>query len=362
MLPPIEDSVLQSNPKFAALHATLANNVLNPNGSTKNHPAQKERDAVTAVYPLFYLAPPTISNNVQALRAARTRAAKAQLLRTALSTLDLSAPAPNTSSTTSKSKLPTKQSTTLPTELLELILLLSTRLTSTTALSSSSTKLLEATSQWTSLSSHLPQIGSLLSTHLQTQALALSRILTPTTNPSFLHRTIPKLESSITTLQSEITTKKADLTSRRTALVSKTTTLLGLYHLATTLVILILEQSVHGSVSRHIKAHAELLSLSAQSLNYQVKEKAIRGEKMVYTDQVKNALQEYVRNLRDGRERLRERKKGAERVLWGYGVGRTDEEGGVEKEKVMREIARVYGELVREVAEVGRDVERLKGR
>jgi hypothetical protein len=145
-------------------------------------------------------------------------------------------------------------------------------------------------------------------------------------------------------------------------LVSKTTTLLGLYHLATTLVILILEQSVHGSVSRHVKAHAELLSISAQSLQYQVKEKEMRGEKMVYTEQVKSALQEYVRNLRDGRERLRERKKGAERVLWGYGVGRTEEEGGAEKEKVMREIARVYGEMVRELREVGRDVEKLKGR
>jgi hypothetical protein len=51
MLPPIEDSVLQSNPKFAALHATLANNILNPNGSTKNHHAQKELEAVTEVQP-----------------------------------------------------------------------------------------------------------------------------------------------------------------------------------------------------------------------------------------------------------------------------------------------------------------------
>jgi hypothetical protein len=144
--------------------------------------------------------------------------------------------------------------------------------------------------------------------------------------------------------------------------VSKTTTLLGLYHLATTLVVLVLEQSVHGSISRHVKAHSELLSLSAQSLNYQAKEKAMRGEKMVYTEQVKSALQEYVRHLRDGRERLRERRKGAERVLWGYGVGRTEVEGGGEKEKVMREIARVYGEMVKELGDVGRDVERLKGR
>ncbi|PMD22650.1 hypothetical protein NA56DRAFT_702437 [Hyaloscypha hepaticicola] len=339
MLPPIEDSILQSNPKFAALHATLANNILNANGSTKHHPAQKERDAVT-----------------ETLKSARIRAAKSHLIRTALSNLDLS----TTPTTISKSKPPTKTPATLPTELLELILLLSSRLTSA-PLSPSSQKLLEATPQWLSLPSNLSQIGSLISTHLQTQALALARIQSPTTNPSFLHRSIPKLNSAIQTLQSEIRNKQTNLATRRTELVSKTTTLLGLYHLATTLVILILEQSVHGSVSRHVKARSEMLAASAQSLSLQVREKAVRGEKMVYTEEVKGALREYVRHLRDGRERLRERRKEAERVLWGYGVGRM-EEGGGEKEKVMKEIARVYGEMVMELKEVGRDVERLKGR
>jgi hypothetical protein len=45
MIPPIEESVLLSNPKFAALHKTLTTSILNPNGSTKNHPTQLERDA-----------------------------------------------------------------------------------------------------------------------------------------------------------------------------------------------------------------------------------------------------------------------------------------------------------------------------
>jgi hypothetical protein len=49
MLPPIEDSILQSNSKFAALYTTLTKNVLNPNGSTKHHHAQKEREAITEV-------------------------------------------------------------------------------------------------------------------------------------------------------------------------------------------------------------------------------------------------------------------------------------------------------------------------
>lgn len=158
-------------------------------------------------------------------------------------------------------------------------------------------------------------------------------------------------------MKNEFSATKADLTERRTALVSKTTTLLSLYHLATTLVILILEQNIHGSIARHIKAHSELLSLSAQTLQYQVQEKAVRGEKMVYTEDVKGALDVYVRNLTDGRERLRERRGAAEKVLWGYGVGR---EG--EKERVMREVARVYGGFVREIGEVGGDVERLRGR
>lgn len=49
MLPPIEQSVLQNNPEFAVLYNTLTTNVLNPNGSTKNDPAARERKAVREV-------------------------------------------------------------------------------------------------------------------------------------------------------------------------------------------------------------------------------------------------------------------------------------------------------------------------
>lgn len=49
MLPPVEDSVLQSNPDFAVLYTTLTTAILNPDGSTKNDPAAKERKAVREV-------------------------------------------------------------------------------------------------------------------------------------------------------------------------------------------------------------------------------------------------------------------------------------------------------------------------
>lgn len=52
MFPPVDDAVLQNNPDFAALYKTLTTVVLNPDGSTKNDAAAKERDAVQKVrYP-----------------------------------------------------------------------------------------------------------------------------------------------------------------------------------------------------------------------------------------------------------------------------------------------------------------------
>lgn len=142
-------------------------------------------------------------------------------------------------------------------------------------------------------------------------------------------------------------------------LVSKTTTLLAIYHLAITLIIRILEQTKHGSVARHVKTKAEFLGLSARHAELEVKEKVGRAERLVYTPEVVDALQNYMTNLRDGQERLKERERDAKRVLWGYGIGRV-EGGSEEKEKIMREIARVYGSLIREVRDVGRDVEKLR--
>ncbi|KAG4417927.1 hypothetical protein IFR04_008981, partial [Cadophora malorum] len=311
MLPPIDDAILQSNPRFAALHTTLAKQILNPNGSTKVHPAQKERDAVS-----------------EALKASRFRSAKSQLLKSALRNLDLSSPSSTSTSTITTTKSgrqsqiqqPKPQSqiqATLPPDLLELIILLSSHLSSPTSLTPSQSKTLHSTPLWSTLPTHLPRIASLLSTHLQTQTLSLCRLLSPSTNPSFLHRHIPKLHPSIVELQLSIKDRRTQLAKRRADLVTHTTTLLTLHHLATALLIRTLEQSTHGSFSRHIKARSEFLSLKASQLLSETQTKKQKGEKMLYTDEVRNALENYVRELRMGRERGRERRAQAERTLWG---------------------------------------------
>lgn len=75
----------------------------------------------------------------------------------------------------------------------------------------------------------------------------------------------------------------------------------------------------------------------------------------VYTPEANEALKNYMEHLRDSRSRLRQRQKDAEKELERYGVGR---EG---KEKVMKEIARVYREMGKQIREVKMDMDRLKG-
>lgn len=87
----------------------------------------------------------------------------------------------------------------------------------------------------------------------------------------------------------------------------------------------------------------------------------------VYTPEVRNALRECKEWLVGEQQGLREEIKRGEEVLGEYGVevhiegeGEGEEKrGDAEKEKVMREIARVYGQMEREVDVVRRDLERL---
>lgn len=50
MLPPIDETILKSNPDFERLYKTVTSSLLNSDGSTKSHDtAAKKRDAVREV-------------------------------------------------------------------------------------------------------------------------------------------------------------------------------------------------------------------------------------------------------------------------------------------------------------------------
>jgi hypothetical protein len=344
MFPPIEDTIFQSNPKFAALHKTLTTRILGPDGSTI-HPASAEATSNAEV--LFSLSnhpldlPLTAS--FQVLKAHRITTTKSDILRTSLCSLPLDTTS-STSSTTAQ----------LPPNLLELILLLSLRL-SPSPQPPSTDELLQSTAIYASLPSQIPHISALLSTHLHTQAQVLARLLHPTSNASFLHRQIPKIVPAITSLKAENSAKKSHLAAAGARLVPLTIRILEAYRNAIELVIRILEQNKHGQLSRFTKAKAEVAALSAQELEFNAQSTLYQGLGSVYTAEVTDALRNYTEHLRVSRSRLREREREAGMELSRYGVGRDDN-----KEKVMKEVARVYGEMGKQIDEVKKDVERLQ--
>jgi predicted RNA-binding protein len=122
------------------------------------------------------------------------------------------------------------------------------------------------------------------------------------------------------------------------------------------LAIRILEQTKYGLLARSIKAKSELLKLQAQQEELNAKSKYVTAQNAVYTPEAVRALRNYAEHLRDARNRLKQRERDAEKELARYGVGRES------KEKVMREIARVYGEMTKEIEEARKDLERLKRR
>ncbi|ELR03591.1 hypothetical protein VC83_03823 [Pseudogymnoascus destructans] len=329
MIPPIDSAVLAANPKFALLHKTLVTKHLKPDGGTRNHPKEWERHA-----------------QATELKTLRLKFTRAKVLQKALEELPLTSPAPASTKTSSSRQSTPVTEIPLPAKLTELIILLTLSLRSPTAL------------PLPNLSANIQAIAALVSTHLTSHALPLTRLMNPHTNPSFLHRQIPSLAISIIALRDHVTGLRLRLAAKRTTLTDLAVKLLHLYTAQAATVIRILEQTTHGCLSRHSRAHAEMLSLSCATTAAEAESKSRIAADLVYGPEAVRALQVYREHLRDGKVRMESRKGGAERELGRYGVGR--EEGG--KERIMREIARVWEEMEGEVEEVKGDIGRLRGR
>ena len=286
---------------------------------------------------------------------------KTRILKDALTNLPMTEE--KRSSRPSRASKTSMTETTLPPDVIELIILLTLQLTTT--LSSKDATLLQNSDTYLSLPNHVTSISSLLSTYLTKAALPLTRLLHPTTNSSFLHRNIPQLPNTVSALRSQLTSDRQSLTSSRLALTPLALQVLHLYTLCTQSTIRCLETTKHGHLSRHSKTSASLLSLQSQATLLDIKKTSLIARGVVYTPEVRQALRVYGEHLRDGRARLGMRGRDAQRVLRGYGVVQRGEEQDEEemiKERTMKEIARVWGEMETQVEGVRRDIERLRGR
>lgn len=77
----------------------------------------------------------------------------------------------------------------------------------------------------------------------------------------------------------------------------------------------------------------------------------------VYDSQAIEALRNYAAHLRDAKVRAEERLRGLRTELAEYGVG---VEGGEGKERMMREMARVWRDMGRQMKDTKGDLDRLQ--
>ncbi|AEO62156.1 hypothetical protein MYCTH_2313216 [Thermothelomyces thermophilus ATCC 42464] len=352
MLPPVDHSILQANPEFAALYTKLTTAVLNPDGSTKSGPATKERRAVT-----------------EELNEYRLRAAKQHLLKHAISNANPQslqtqhAPVPSLSKSRPRpQQQETPASVDLPAPLLDLLLLLPTLLDAPSDLSHESVTLLLSNPPLSDFPTHLPQLARLVSSTLHASAVHLARIANPTTNPSFVHRSIPALPTYAASLASTVADRKAELSRARLSAATQLTALLREQAGVVSQLLRVLEAK-HGPIARSLEFRATEAALTAQRQEAEAETTLWLARRETYTPEAARALANYASHLRDAKGRLNEAIRTLRAELEAYGLDGDDagsnngERTG--KEKVMREMARVYRDMSRQIEEVRTDLERL---
>ncbi|RYP08671.1 hypothetical protein DL764_001799 [Monosporascus ibericus] len=381
MLPPVDVAVLKNNPDFERVYKKVTGVLLNPDGSTRNDVLAKKREAVR-----------------EELREHRLKATRRHLLRHALRT---AIPLPESStSQPSQARQPPQAATaassrprrgtrtgfastsqqqpapSLPPELIDILLLLPPLLDQAPSLPASSLTTLLTTPPLSNLPTHFRTLLAHLSAHLNSQALALARVLHPQTNTSYLHRSIPSLPSTTRTLIAHLHSTQTGASQARLAATADLKAHLDRHGALLAAQLRVLEAK-HGPAARGTALRAELAALDAGG--WALAARALRSDAMadVYPREARAALLNYRRHLAGARVRLLDGVGVREAELRDYGVsvsagGDGDDDGGRkggrkmamatatgEKEKTMREIARVYKEMEGRVREVRADLERL---
>lgn len=338
------------------------------------------------------------ANSLQELKAYRLKAARVQLLRAAISTAiphprlgrpdETEAAAEHEKEEEEQQQQqqqkrgqyphrrtksrPQPRAPSLPPDLTELLILLPPFLNNASTLLPSSITLLLASPPFTSLPALFPQIVDIVSARLTAQAKALARVLSPTTNPSYVHRVIPSLPSIASTLTADLADLRSKLSRARLATTAALTRHLH-QHTEALAVLLRALEAKHGPVSasselRAVEARqeAQAWALASEALLWETRRQA-------YPPEARVALATYRQHLRDAGRRLEDGARVREAELADYGVdvarrdsrlpGR-DRRGTVtvdkNKERTMREMARLWREMETRLREIRYDLNRLR--
>ncbi|KAI1434040.1 hypothetical protein GGR50DRAFT_450258 [Xylaria sp. CBS 124048] len=372
MLPLIDDNILKKNPRFEKLYNTLTTEILNADGSTKIDPSAERRDAVR-----------------QELKAYRLKAARVHLLRTAISTAvsdQASQPKQDehqrvrgqqhgrsNSRAQSQSR---PQTPALPSDLVQLLLLIPAFLNNASTLPPDSVACLLSSPPFTDLPLLFPRLIDVISARLIAQAKTLARVLSPTTNPSYIHRVIPTLPTITSTLITDVEeTKPQELSRARLAVTYTLTRYLADHTEALTLLLNALEAK-HGPVAKSSELRALAAATDAQTWATAAEALLWEMRQMVYPPDARAALVNYRQHLRDAGRRLEDGALVREVELADYGVAvdasssasqdvRSHRRGrsraaDENKERTLREMARIWREMETRLREIQGDLHRLR--
>ena len=257
----------------------------------------------------------------------------------------------------------------LPPELVDLLLLLPDFLEKAPRqlLPQQALRLLLSTPPFSDFPQHLGPLTALLSTHLTAQSVSLTRVLHPTTNASFLHRHTVNLPVSAAHLARQLDAARRELTDARLRATAALLAHLDQHARALAILVRALEAK-HGPAAHSTALRSQRAGLEAALWAAGLRRLLAETKGRVYPPGAGGALRNYRRHLRDAQMRLEDASRVRQRELEDYGVrpGR-DKPGGSDdeddemsvKERRMREMARIWHEMERRLAEIQADLDRL---
>ncbi|KAI9681353.1 MAG: hypothetical protein M1817_002636 [Caeruleum heppii] len=311
MLPPVDQTIQSSNPKFEKLYAELGSILLNPDGSAKLLSSNPKRRALK-----------------KDLASAQASAAKIKILRSSLCRLDFG-------------------SDHLSEELKEIIDITAIQLSH--PLSDDERNLLQADVD--SLLENIDVVGQSLSPSLTDVSMQLAHLVSPEENEQPTPTdALKRLEKDVPFQQQRISDAHEIVGAQRLRIATTACSILTVHRELLEAIIQVLEQTKHGSVSRGLKAQADHLAVVAESIVAKLGVTKLEKLTQTYTPDIVSALENYHLHLDDTTIRLTQRQKAAQQHLKRYEVVGPE----------MKEIAARYKATLQESERIKKDIARLE--
>ncbi|GES61794.1 zf-CSL-domain-containing protein [Aspergillus terreus] len=370
MIPPCDPTILETNPQFKKLYQHLTTTLLNPDGSTRAHDAQPERKAA-----------------LEELNSCRTQSAKKEIKKRVLRRLafDPDSELPDDVSTSALCATEVNTSTdenlgsAQSRDNIAIVMLYLDSSRSQLDLDNDARDDVDALSLlapnidafYSDLPLLMPPFSRILSslTHdlrLVADAGIATSNTTETSRPRHRSRQsmakfapqVPLSSQLRERIQRLRETQLSDLPAARARMAATAAEVLAMRTAVLERTVTLLERAKHGALARATKAKAEHLAMVAQGVEGKLSVMQLEISNTIHTPEVTAALGRYREHLQNVRARLEERRVKAQEELDAYAAADSDASRHVGSGPV-REIARRYGALLKEMEDVRMEIQTL---